>query len=370
MFFSRQEPIAAGCLLEENVPAVPPPGAAQPGEPRTENDQAMTQMKGAVTASSESVALPVRVLGAVEREQSTVSYLACRVAEHVDLFVTRAVPRGARRSPGQVWLLHGAGMDSLGFDIPIPGYSLVERLAALGHEVLACDFRGHGRSSRVPDGTAVSAEVVRDDVVRAIELITAWRAGQAGPDPQTEDVHLFGESFGSIVTPTVAKALGPRVRSMTLAGSIFASLGTSAASESFRSFVIEELAAAPCGYAYTTEEEWPELFISNAAPEVIRWHQIAYGTAYMYPVGPYLSAAALPIDAELSAVTCATRVVIGELDPFATRPDMEYLFSRLGTTDTELVVQDGIGHLPYVEKDAPQFLDVVDSVITATASGA
>lgn len=311
------------------------------------------------------IALPVRLLSDVERSAARVRQLACRIDDQVEIFVTHAEPRGARRSTGQVWLLHGAGMDSLGFDIPIPGCSLVEKLAELGHEVFTCDYRGHGRSSRVPNGLEVSAEAVRDDVVRVIELITAWRAGRDERGELTSDVHLFGESFGGIVTPLVAKALGAQAHSMTLTGSMFATLGPSA--ERFREFVAKDLLSAPCGYAYTTEEEWPDLFIGNAAPEVVRWHQVAYGTAYMYPVGPYVSANALPIDPELSSVRCSARAVIGELDPFATRADMENLFTRIGTTDTELVVQSGVGHLPYVEKHSQQVLEVLDSVILSSA---
>lgn len=298
--------------------------------------------------------LPVRVAAEHTRGSTTMRELYCRISPQLDLFVRHVRPADSSGSGQQVCLLHGAGMDSLGFDVGVPGYSLMDRLAALGHDVFTYDYRGHGRSSRVPDGRAVTAEVVRDDTLALLDAL--------GLGSGSQRIHLVGESFGSIVAPLVAKGLGERCGSMTLLGSIFASLG--GMTDSFPDF-LAEMAQAPCGYAYTTEEEWSDLFIGNADRAVVRWHQVYFGTAYMYPVGPYQSVGALPVDQDLGSVTCPTRVVIGDRDPFATRADMELLLSALGSADVDITVQDGIGHLPYVEVRSDEVVEVLDDAIRA-----
>lgn len=325
----------------------------------------MVESAGTADRSGGPIAHPVRVAEDYVRGDIQRQGLYARLTPQLDIFVRRAFRAGNVNASRQVWLLHGAGMDSLGFDLNIGHYSLLDRLAARGYDVFACDYRGHGRSSRVPDGTAVTAEAVRDDMVALIDLVDAWRREDDGTgtgSSAAQRVHLIGESFGTIVAPLVAKKLQSRCASMTLLGAIFASLGQM--SESFPEFVAEA-ASSPGGYAYTTEEEWPELFISNAEPAVVRWHQVYYGTAYMYPVGPYLSVGSLPRDRELGSIRCPVRAVIGENDPFATRPDMENLMSCLGSTDTAITVQDGIGHLPYVEARSDEVLEMIEQAIRA-----
>src|SRR5258708_13789688 len=55
-----------------------------------------------------------------------------------------------------VVLLHGAGMDSAGFDVPVVGASLVDSLARNGSRTFPFYFFGPGRSSRVAHGFPVT----------------------------------------------------------------------------------------------------------------------------------------------------------------------------------------------------------------------
>ncbi len=328
----------------------------------------MTDRAAEDTDSRDPTSLPVRVAGAGAREGVHREELYCRVSPEVDIFVRHVAPAKPAATEGNrrhIWLLHGAGMDSLGFDIPVPGWSFMERLARRGHEIFACDYRGHGRSTRVADGAGIDAAVVRDDVafvVRQLATSTESTADRAASDPE---VHLVGISFGSVVAPMIAKELGARIGSMTLLGPIFASLG--AFGDDFAAFV-EGLTTAPCGYAFTTEEEWSELFLASAEPAVLRWHEVCFGTAYAYPIGPYNSVASLPVDTDLSTVTCPTRAIMGDRDPFASVDDMDHLFSLLGTDDTALIVQENVGHLPYVEAHASSVIDTIDAIVSGRPS--
>src|SRR5258708_19425712 len=70
-----------------------------------------------------------------------------------------------------VVLLHGAGMDSAGFDVPVVGASLVDSLARNGSRTFAFDFRGHGRSSRVADGFTVTVDTSIADTLAGLDFV-------------------------------------------------------------------------------------------------------------------------------------------------------------------------------------------------------
>lgn len=318
------------------------------------------------TSITDNITLPVRILHDFAEHGLRKTELCARVDHSVELFIRRTAPvvTGPRSSSvRQIWLLHGAGMDSLGFDIPLPGWSLMENLAQRGHEVFACDYRGHGRSTRVSDGASVTPLVVRDDVVAAISLLSRGRTRTKDSEEQIDEVHLVGVSFGSVVAPLVAKRLNGHVGSITLLGAVFASLGGMTAG--FPEF-IAALSSSPGGYAFTTEEEWGEQFLHDADPRVLRWHEVSYGPAYAYPIGPYLAVASLPVDSELSTISCPVNIVIGDNDPFATVDDMSTLLSRVSSDRTRLTIQRGIGHLPYVEAQAEQVLSLIEDAVSGT----
>jgi len=284
-----------------------------------------------------SLTQPLRIAGRSKTRDLFKEEYYYRLSSEVDIFVRR-VTSEIENHRTKVWLLHGAGMDSAGFDIPLDGWSFMELLAERGYDVFAMDYRGHGLSSRVPNGRSVDAKTVANDCSEVIQRVNEL-SGESS-------VHLVGESFGTIVAPLVAKRLGTSVASITLMGAIFSRLG-SVEAEFLAS--VSELEGVPCGYAFTTEEEWSDLYFGDVDPGVLSWHRLWYGTAYAYPVGPYLSVANLPIDRALINVTCPVLVIIGSMDPFASKDDISDLFRALGEGEKTLRVMEGIGHLPYVE---------------------
>jgi pimeloyl-ACP methyl ester carboxylesterase len=250
-----------------------------------------------------------------------------------------------------VVLLHGAGMDSAGFDVPIENTSLVDALARNGSRTFAFDFRGHGRSSRVADGFSVTVETNVADTVAVLNYVQeVTGASQAV---------LVGVSYGSIVAPVVAERYPEHIAGIVLLGLIYQTAGISLDD------ALEEAANAPAGYAFTTEEEWPELFIPTASPAVTAWHQAQFGTAYAYPVGPYFEVQKLPHATALHRFTGRVLVITGDLDPFATTADIEHFLHDVGTPPEKLAQlrQKYIGHLPYVEAAAQEVQQSINAFV-------
>ena len=97
----------------------------------------------------------------------------------IALFVreVRASPTLERGAP--VLLIHGAGPGSLAnFDLAVPGYSLAENIAGVGHVVYLMDVRGFGNSvkPRSMDATGDSAlpAVSSGEAVKDISAVVDW----------------------------------------------------------------------------------------------------------------------------------------------------------------------------------------------------
>src|SRR6266704_5894401 len=114
-----------------------------------------------------------------------------RVEPTVDLYIREKWRDGApTETKLPVVLLHGAGMDSAGFDVPIENASLVDALARNDARTFAFDFRGHGRSSRVADGFSVTVETSVADTVAVLDYVQEVTGAS--------QVVLVGVSYGTI----------------------------------------------------------------------------------------------------------------------------------------------------------------------------
>lgn len=271
-----------------------------------------------------------------------------RLEPRVDIFV-REKWSADDESKLPVVLLHGAGMDGAGWDVPVEDASLVDALARNGSRTFALDFRGHGRSSRAADGRDVTVKTSIHDTAAVMD----WASEVTG----AEKAVLIGESFGSMVAPVVAERQPERVAGLVLLGPIYRQVAASLDE------MLEAAAREPCGYAFTTEEEWPELFIPSASPAVTAWHQAQFGTAYAYPVGPYLEVARLPHCTVPERIGGRVLAITGALDPFASMADTEAFLQAVGTSQTRHLRQQGVGHLPYVERGAREVQQAICELI-------
>jgi pimeloyl-ACP methyl ester carboxylesterase len=153
-----------------------------------------------------------------------------------------------------------------------------------------------------------------------------------------------------------------RVAGVALLGFIYR--GSGADLEEMLASMLKE----PAGYAYTTEEEWPDLFIPTASPAVTAWHQAHFGTAYMYPVGPYVAVSELPAVKAPERISGRVLVITGDQDPFATLEDTQAFLSAVGATHKRHLYQEGIGHLPYVERDLLEVQGALCDLVDAASA--
>lgn len=275
-----------------------------------------------------------------------------RIDPRVDLYIKEKWLAG-NDGKVPVVLLHGAGMDGAGWDVPVEGASLIDALARHGSRTFHFDFRGHGRSSRVVDGKSVGVET---SIVDTLAVLDYGRevTGQQG-------VILVGESFGSVVAPYVAAQAPERVVGLVLLGHVYRE-GTEPLDESLAE-MFAALRQEPAGYAYTTEEEWPDLFIPSASPAVTAWHTSHFGTAYAYPVGPYLGIGTLTEGPRLSNIHGRVLVITGDRDPYARVEMTQKFLQAVGTDRTRHLHQSGVGHLPYVEKELAAVQEAIATLV-------
>src|SRR3569833_1077110 len=120
-----------------------------------------------------------------------------------------------------ILLLHGATLASYVFDLPVPGYSLQERLAAAGWANYALDVRGYGQSSRpVPGDPGCPAErpfsTAAEGVADTADAVRFLRHAR-----RHTEVVLVGYSWGSILAGRFVTAHPGAVNRMILFAPIY-----------------------------------------------------------------------------------------------------------------------------------------------------
>jgi pimeloyl-ACP methyl ester carboxylesterase len=131
--------------------------------------------------------------------------------------------RGAATDPGlpPVLLLHGATLGAPIFDLPLPGYSLLEELAKTGRTAYALDIRGFGHSMEraalagSPDRTVrfpTLSEAV-SDIGTAVDDILQRE--------DTGTLDMVGFSWGSITSACYAAANPGKIARLVLCAPLY-----------------------------------------------------------------------------------------------------------------------------------------------------
>jgi len=130
-------------------------------------------------------------------------YLIDSLDQGIQLSIREKYLEGTGKVPGEkiILFVHGATYSSIpGFDIPVPGYSWMDYVAAKGYVAYCLDIRGYGGSTRPPEmnqpPTAnppiIRTEEAVRDIVAAIEHILQKHG--------VKKINLLGWSWGTVTT--------------------------------------------------------------------------------------------------------------------------------------------------------------------------
>jgi pimeloyl-ACP methyl ester carboxylesterase len=137
----------------------------------------------------------------------------------IELYVRNKRPAGMTSFPAENILLyvHGATYPSeTAFDLPIEGASMMDLIAARGHDVYLVDIRGYGRSTRPPEMSApaeankpvVSTDVAVRDFGAAVDHILRRRG--------VDKINLMGWSWGTAIAGKYTSEHNDKVNRLVL----------------------------------------------------------------------------------------------------------------------------------------------------------
>ncbi|WP_374668033.1 alpha/beta hydrolase [Ramlibacter sp.] len=283
------------------------------------------------------------------------------------LHLRHAAPAGPAR--GTVLLVHGATLASGLWDIQVPGYSVLEALAAAGFSAWAVDIRGYARSARLQ--APATAYAGREEAVRDIAAALA----HARRHDQVEQAVLVGGSWGSITSALLASRDATGIAGLALMAPLHAAVNelwlADLADPADRSRMRTSLGATrfvnreqllarwdreiPAGrHAARREAEVLEALLADAltcepglAPHTFT---VPNGTLHdlfeVFSGRPLYPAAALRMPVLL---------VRGEHDATSTHADAQRLFESIASPDKQYLQIGDAGHFVCAERRADEF---------------
>jgi pimeloyl-ACP methyl ester carboxylesterase len=279
--------------------------------------------------------------------------------------------------------MHGATMAGGLFDLPVAGYSLLQRLAGAGFAAYALDARGYGRSGRPPQMAepadrnapfARTAEVI-EDLAEAFDFVRA-RTGLATPS-------LIGYSWGTVISGLFVTTYPGLVDRLVLAAPVY-----SARNEPWLKVVTDPDDAgrfnpALGAYRLVSEADTIKRWDGQIGPaDPSEWREPAMLAAL---VADFMSTdeAAANLDPPAvrvpngvlrdvfeifnerpiypaAEITMPTLVIRGADDPESTDPDARGLFDTLGAAEKRYVVIGNGSHFLFGERQGWQLYDEIE----------
>ncbi|MEH6570277.1 MAG: alpha/beta fold hydrolase [Halioglobus sp.] len=247
-----------------------------------------------------------------------------------------------------ILLLHGRTWSSIpDYDLQVDGedLSFMDGLTELGYRVFALDARGYGGTPRDVSGWLTPQRAATD-----VANVLRWIKQRA-----ESDVHLFGWSYGSMVSQLVVQREPGIVASAILFGYPY----------------------NPQRYVITGDEIYPDQppalpnTALNAASDFITPGSISSRAIKAY-VEQALVADPVRVDfkdlhqwLELDAVKVKTPTLLlkAEFDPLAPMTEQAQFFSQLGVSHKWFVVLAGGDHAALLEEPRDDMLHAIDSFI-------
>ncbi len=248
----------------------------------------------------------------------------------------------------QILLLHGRTWSSLpDFDLQVDGeqLSFMDGLNDLGYSVFALDARGYGGTSRDSTGWLTPARSVKDAVI-----VLRWMK-----DHSKLAVHLYGWSYGSMVSQLVVQTHPAIVESVTL-------FGYPVSSQRIESMLTANYPDLPPAEANT----WKNAGSGFITPNSISEKAIsAYATAALKADPVRVDFKNLHEWRQLAATKIVTPLLLhqGEFDPLAPTANQAELFTRITTSHKAWIVLPGGDHAALLETPRRRMLDAIDFFI-------
>lgn len=243
-------------------------------------------------------------------------------------------------------LLHGRTWSTLpDFDLQVPGedLSLMDGLRERGFTVYGVDQRGYGATPRDADGWHTPDEAVED-----LRHVLEWiRAREHGP------VHLFGWSYGSMVSQLLAQRYPGLVDRLVLFGYPWTPGGT----------VDDSAPDGPPPAAPTTAEAAASDFIVEGSISEAAVAEYVRHALEADPVRADWTALHQWKALDPAAVSVPTLVIHGEHDPLAPAEAQAALFRGLATGDKAWVVVPGGDHAAFLESPRTYFLATLEAFL-------
>tara|TARA_R110002073_G_scaffold4833_11_gene30830 strand:- start:1637 stop:2539 length:903 start_codon:yes stop_codon:yes gene_type:complete len=254
--------------------------------------------------------------------------------------------KGSDSAARTILLLHGRTYSALpDFDLRTADVNLsfMDELVKRGFRVFALDARGYGGSERDNSGWLTPDRAVKDALI-----VLDWIKTQTKTTP-----HLFGWSYGSMVSQMVAQRSPDSISSLLLFGYPF----------------------DPSRHVADPKMEYPDTppaktnTAAHAASDFITPGSISQSAIQAY-VAMALKADPVRVDfknlhewAELDAtkVSSPTLLLQGEFDPIAPIYIQQALFTGLNTQNKWWVVLAGGDHAALLEKPRIEMLDAIST---------
>ena len=240
--------------------------------------------------------------------------------------------KSVANAKGQILLHHGRTWSSIpDFDLQVPGedLSLMDGFNAQGYSVWALDARGYGETPRDDTGWNTPDKAARD-----LANVLAWLGARTG-----EGIHLWGWSYGSMISQLTAQRYPDDIKSLTLFGypvnpeTVYAD--PAGMNEPARTPTTAEAAASDFIVAGAISDHAIDVYVREALqadPVRADWNQLEQWNAL-----------------EASEVKVPTLLLQAEFDPLAQTEAHAAVFSRLGNANRQWVVLAGGDHAALLE---------------------
>lgn len=290
---------------------------------------------------------------------------------HVRVCAPRGTPRGA------ILFVHGATVASVLFDIPVPGYSVLQACADAGWWSFACDLRGYAASER-PESMQEPPDacpLVCTGSQAVADVGTAVAA--ALKCANVDRLVLAGGSWGSLTAARYALAAPSRVERLVLIAPLFGTVNPVWLKMLADPVDGTRINPALGGYRYVTRND----LLSRWDPEIPHGHDVRRrdpvvldalvraelhadtrsprGDAFRAPNGTLHDLFEVFSGRPLyrpEGLHMPCLLIRGADDLTSTHADVALLHDRLGSAHKPWVTIADAGHFLQAERAAPAFM--------------